>query len=148
MIAEELPELSLTLLEGRTERARQLGEAVEQLARPGSIDVLVARAEDAGRNPDLRCTFHAVVSRGFGTPAVTAECAAPFLRIGGYLICSEPPETERSVRRWPKDGTALAGLELVDRVAEPFALAILCQIEDCPARLPRRVGIPNKRPLF
>ena len=40
----------------------------------------------------LETQYDAVVARSFASPAVTAECAAPLLRLGGRLIVSEPPE--------------------------------------------------------
>ena len=39
-------------------------------------------------------TFDMVVARSFGPPPVLAECAAPLLKVGGWLLVSEPPSTE------------------------------------------------------
>ena len=39
----------------------------------------------------LRGRFDVVVARGFGPPPATAECGAPFLRVDGRLIVSDPP---------------------------------------------------------
>lgn len=111
------------------------------------------RAEEAGRDPELRATFDLVTARGFGPPAVVAECAAPFLRPGGLLVVSEPPAGEAA--RWPAAGLAPLGLE---PVGPPLTLEVgsgqtgtyqvLHQRIACPERWPRRTGIPAKRPLF
>ena len=44
------------------------------------------RAEVAARQQNLRGGFDVVVARGFGSPAVTAECAVGFLMPGGRLV--------------------------------------------------------------
>ena len=94
-----------------------------------------------GRGPRARRAyrgrFSAVVARSFGKPAVTAECAAPLLKVGGRLIVSEPPPTVPASPgsggggapvtacspvegRWPEAGCAELGLrfelELARRV--------------------------------
>jgi len=68
------------------------------------VRVIRSRAEVAGHDPALRFQFDLVTARGFGPPAVTAECAAGFLRVDGRLVVSEPPEDR--VSRWPSDGLA------------------------------------------
>ena len=52
------------------------------------------------------------------------------------------------LKEWPAEGLALMGMEPLARVTEPFHFFVARQQERCPARLPRRVGIPQKRPLF
>ncbi len=112
------------------------------------MTVVSERAELAGRRPELRGRLDAVVARGFGPPAVTAECASPFLRVGGVLVVSEPPDAAATLSRWPGAGCAALGLELVRVLDAPFSFAVLRQVEPCADRYPRRVGIPEKRPLF
>jgi len=81
-----------------------------------------------------------VVARSFGSPSVTAECAAPLLAVGGQLLVSEPPSP--SADRWPAAGLALVGLRLDETVS---GLASCTQVEPCPERFPRRRLRP---PLF
>jgi 16S rRNA (guanine527-N7)-methyltransferase len=111
----------------------------------GQARVIQARAEDAGRAGHLRASFDLVVARSFGPPAVTAECGAPFLRLGGQLIVAEPPEGQP---RWPAAGLAELGLVARRRVSEHSTFQILELVAVCPDRYPRRVGVPAKRPLF
>jgi 16S rRNA (guanine527-N7)-methyltransferase len=97
----------------------------------------------AGRDPDRRAAMGLVVSRSFGPPPVVAECAAPFLRVGGRLVVSEPPE---AADRWPIEGLAALGLE-----PDPLDTAGFVRFRQtfpCPDRYPRRDGVPAKRPLF
>ncbi|HUZ18982.1 MAG TPA: RsmG family class I SAM-dependent methyltransferase [Acidimicrobiales bacterium] len=149
VVAQRIPATAVTLLDGRTQRAGLVSRFVEELGWTQRVRVIAARAEEAGRDPELRARFDLVVARGFGRPGVTAECAAPFLHQGGWLIVSEPPtDGTGGAERWPADGCLRVGLELRRTSPSPWSLALLQQIALCPARYPRRVGIPAKRPLF
>ena len=109
--------------------------------------VLCGRAEELGRQEELRTAFDLVVARSFGPPAAVAECAAPFLATGGHLLVSEPPDREVS-DRWPEEGVSKVGLGHPRLVVEGSRFALLTQVSQCPDRYPRRTGIPVKRPLF
>ncbi len=97
----------------------------------------------------MRDSFELTSARSFGSPAVTAECAAPLLLTSGLLIVSEPPGDTREAR-WPPAG--LMGLGLVPRETTRFdgrfTFQVIEKVEPTPDRFPRRVGIPAKRPLF
>jgi 16S rRNA (guanine527-N7)-methyltransferase len=96
-----------------------------------------------------RGRYDLVVARSFAAPAVVAECGAPFLRVGGLLITSEPPLDKSSTAdRWPTGGLALVGLSASRRVEGDFGYRVAEQQAACPDRFPRRVGVPTKRPLF
>lgn len=143
VVAARRPDLEIVLVEAMAKRAAFLAATIERLAL-GRARVLAERAEQAGRG-ELRGTADAVVARGFGPPATTAECGAPLLRPGGLLIVSEPPD---DLGRWPADGLALLGLAALERRTGPPALQVLHQLSRCPASYPRRDGVPRKRPLF
>ena len=143
VVARRRPDLRLVLLEANERRAALLDEAVGSLALGGRVRTLCGRAEEVGRDEAHRSRYDAVCARSFGAPAVVAECAAPLLRPGGRLVVSEPP-TGRD--RWPADGLALVGLQRSEE--RPPGVAVLVQAAPCPARYPRRTGMPAKRPLF
>ena len=145
VLAAVWPDSTLYLIESMGRRAAFLSRAVETLEL-NLVDVIQSRAEDVGRDPAFRETFDLVTSRGFGPPAVTAECAAPLLQVGGYLIVSEPPEPDAG--RWPEVGLSQLGLGFDGWVRSEATFAVLGLHSNCPARFPRRAGIPSKRPLF
>jgi 16S rRNA (guanine527-N7)-methyltransferase len=130
-----------TLVDAMERRCRFLEEAIEELGLARRARVVQGRAEDLGREPSLRGRFDVVTARSFGPPAVTAECGAPFLVVGGRLLVSEPP-TDRA--RWP-DEVGLLGLAVEPRRG---SVQVLTQATSCPDRYPRRTGVPAKRPLF
>lgn len=143
VIAGARPDLELVLVDAMQKRCEFLETAVVALAHD-RVRVVHGRAEVLGRG-DLRGTAAAVVARGFGPPAVTAECAAPFLRVGGRLVVSEPPA---QAERWPAEPLARLGLQAVAAPPGGPTMQILIQVTPCPAELPRRDGMPAKRPLF
>lgn len=169
VVAVDLPEAELVLLEANTRRASFLAEVVEKCDLGSRVQVVARRAEEVGRDPLWRGRFDGVTARSFGPPAVTAECAAPLLRKGGALVVSEPPaergrsaadqETAPSRRnggcvgdgsseRWPIAGLAALGMAANGPVSVGFTYQVVTQRHLCPDRFPRRNGVPAKRPLF
>ena len=126
-------------------RMATLEIALDRLRISGRATIALGRAEDLVRRPDLRGSFDLVVARGFAGPAVTAECAAPLLRVGGHLVVSDPPEDRA---RWSVGGLSELGLVGERQVHDGFAFFVACLVQPAPDRFPRRVGIPAKRPLF
>jgi 16S rRNA (guanine527-N7)-methyltransferase len=157
VLACHWPETRWVLLDGSPKRTEFLSEVVDELDLGDQVRVVTGRAEEVGHDAALRGTFDLVVSRSFGPPAVVAECAAPFLEVGGTLVVSEP---RGSADRWAHpEELALLGLEAMDDrpVVPPTdsgsagsvgTYQVLRQRTPCPPRYPRRVGIPAKRPLF
>lgn len=146
VLAAALPRVRWILLDGMVRRTTFLREAVDELGLGDRVEVRTARAEEAGRRPELRGQLDLVVARSFGGPAVTAECAAGLLRVGGQLVVSEPPGS--AGERWAEDGLQQLGLRLVAVEAGPPTFARLVQQMPAPERVPRRVGVPSKRPLW
>jgi 16S rRNA (guanine527-N7)-methyltransferase len=142
------PETEVALVEARQRAAENLGELVGELGLDGRCRVLLGRAEELGRMPNLRGRFDLVVARGFGPPPVTAECGAPFLRPGGSLVVTEPPG-DQDAARWPEAGLAQLGLAELKRIrVGEMSAAVLTLAVPVDDRWPRRPGIPRKRPLW
>ncbi|MGH9293910.1 MAG: RsmG family class I SAM-dependent methyltransferase [Acidimicrobiales bacterium] len=140
--------VEVTLLEASSVRAEYLRSAVARLAQGHRTCVIADRAEVAGHKSEFRERFDAVVARSFGRPAVTAECGGPFVRLGGILVVSEPPDAGVEPR-WPASDLAVLGLLPEARPTGPFArFQLLRKVGACEPRYPRRTGIPAKRPLF
>lgn len=135
------------LLDSRERATRFLEEAVARLGLAARVEVVHERAELSGRSK-LRASASLVVSRAFGPPAVTAECAAPLLVTGGRLIVSNPPEVDLAAA-WPAAGLATLGMGSPRLVrTDGSSFTVVTQEEACPDRFPRRSGVPTKRPLF
>ncbi len=133
------------LLDAMRRRTVFLERAVHEPDAPAGGEVWTGRAEVLARQPGAEESFDLVTARSFAPPAATAECAVRFLRVGGSLIVSEPPE---GTNRWPEAGLAELGLSLRASLREPYGVVILVKEAATSARYPRRVGVPQKRPLF
>ncbi len=87
-----------------------------------------------------------VTARSFASPAVTAECSAPLLVPGGYLVVSEPPGNEN---RWPSSGLSQLGLKKDRRWQYELAtFQSLCLINSSEDKFPRRFSRIENSPLF
>ena len=145
IIAVALPHLQVVALDSMAKRCDFLSLAAERLG--GSMLVEHGRAEVLAQREDLRGTFDLVVARSFGSPAVTSECAAGFLRSAGRLLISEPP-IELS-DRWPTGPLGQLGLRVMNRVGDGTSSIVELTSESDPRDgVPRRDGMPSKRPLW
>jgi len=154
VLADAQPTLRLVLLDSAVRRCRFLRQVAAELNLVDRVEVVEARAEIAARDPAWRGSVDVVVARSFGAPAVTAECAVGFLRLGGCLVVSEPPgpgvspATSAAPGRWPAAGLAELGLGPAEACGPGrYGFARLEKVRD-DDRWPRRVGIPAKRPRF
>ena len=151
VVAVDWPEVAVALLEANGRRAAFLRRAVERLGLESRVSVLEERAEVCGREPGSRAGFDGALARSFGRPAVLAECAAPLLKVKGWLLVSEPPLSDGEdgrAARWLSEPLRQLGLEPAEVIHEGFEYRILRQRELCPDRFPRRNGVPAKKPLF
>ena len=153
VVATSWPEASLDLLEAGARRAAFLEQATDRLGLGDRVRVLHERAEVCGRETGCRGCYDGALARSFGPPAVVAECAAPLLKVGGWLVVSEPPAAGVSPGgeeplRWPAEPLSRLGLEPAEAAHEEFDYRILRQVAPCPERFPRRNGVPAKKPLF
>lgn len=130
-----------SLVDRGERRTTFLRWAVRKLQLEDRVEVLLADAVEVARGP-LRGRVDVVTARGFAPPASTAECAAPLLGIGAFLLVSEPPAQDDlavSSARWPVAGLAGLGLRDVGNWrAEDATYRALCRVEECPDRFPRR----------
>jgi len=152
VLLDEWPSATAVLVDAQEKRCRFLSESVAELGWEHRAEVRCGRAEVLARDPELRARFGLVVARGFGPPAVTAECAVGFLSPGGMLAVTEPPSgptTEIGAERWPEEGVRQVGFGPAMRLRSPLAgAACLIVGENTENRWPRRDGVPGKRPLW
>jgi 16S rRNA (guanine527-N7)-methyltransferase len=149
VLLEEWPDARAVLVEAQHRRCDFLERAIANLDLDSRATVECGRSEQLARRPDLRSRFGLVVARSFGAPAVTAECAVGFLRVGGQLVVTEPPEEAASGDRWNPSGLAQLGFEPPVPVQAGETHAARLVLRRAPDdRWPRRDGVPAKRPLW
>jgi 16S rRNA (guanine527-N7)-methyltransferase len=154
ILACSWPEAQAVLLDSSRRRCVLLEEAVTTLDLDDRVVVRCGRAEALARADDLRGAFDLVVARGFGSPAVTAECGIGFLRPGGHLAVTEPPPSGSGTgrgepERWPVEQLDLLGLGPAHILRSgSMGVAVMTALGDLDHRWPRRDGRPAKSPLW
>ncbi len=93
VIAYYRPDVAVTLLDRRTKRTDFLRRVVSRLGWSGRVTVIADDAVDVVKSK--RGFYDCVVARGFGLPDLTLKLATDFVRPGGRVIISEPPQGDR-----------------------------------------------------
>ena len=115
------------------------------------VEVLAARAEDAGRDPRLRDSFDAATARALASLPVVVELCLPFVRPGGRLLAMKTAGAEEAAGALPAI-TAL-NAELLDVTPAPSTarslgtVAVIRKLGPTPDAYPRRAGVPLRKPL-
>jgi len=146
------PQARLTLVESIQKKAAFLRQVVQRLGL-GDVEVLPARAEEAGRCPAHREAYDLAVSRAVAALPTLAEYCLPFVRLGGLFVAPKGREVEEEVKAAGRALEELGGRLREVRPVElpglegPRHLVVVEKIRPTPERYPRRPGIPAKRPL-
>ena len=147
-----LPQIKLTLLDASARKSAFLRE-VAGAADLDGVEVVTARAEDAGRQPAYRERFDLVLARAVAPLPVLLELALPFLRLGGRLAA---PKGSRALSELAASRGALQTLGGAVLSTEPLRapggryqqrLLLIEKTGPTPQRYPRKAGIPQQRPL-
>lgn len=145
------PESRWMLVEAAQRRVRLLSDAIDRLGWGDRVTAVHGRAETLAHDPSCRGGADLVIARSFGPPAVTAECGVAFLRPDGLLVVTEPPRDadDTAEVRWPAGPLAELGLRAEpDAPRHDVAVQRLRLVGEVPPSVPRRPGIPAKRPRF
>ncbi len=135
VVAEERPDLHLTLVDRRGRACDLLRRAAQAQGWADRITVVHADLSELGHDPAWRGTFDAATARGVAPPADVAELVLPLVRTGGVLVVS----TSGDGSAWPDDGLARIGA----RIRERSAGLVVVEAGDCPDAYPRRRRQPD-----
>lgn len=140
------PAMRWVLLDASQRRTKVLADVVRHAGWADRVEVVHQRAEVAARDERFRGRFAVVTARSFGPPPVTAECAAPFVRLGGRVLVADRPDVDVS-ERWPDHGLEPLGLARGRRLSEP-TVQVLDAVDVPEPRFPRQPGVARRRPLW
>ena len=141
------PTLKLTLVDSLNKRITFLRTVLDALGL--QADCVHARAEEFGRDPKVRGTFDATVSRAVAALPTLLELTVPLLKVGGKAYCYKGDVTGELK-------TAKNALHLLHGAAEVVpveadygarTLVICTKIAPTPSAYPRKPGTPSKNPL-
>ncbi len=141
------PQIRLTLAESAGKRAAFLRHVIEAIGL-SSVEVRSGRAEDLGREPQLREGFDVVLARAVAKLPVLAELMLPFCRVGGLAVAHKGSDVANEVQDAQHAIHETGGtLGEVRPVGLTTSLVVIEKVSGTPDRFPRRPGIPAKRPL-
>ena len=135
-----------TMIESNAKKARFLEMALDRLELEGQV--VAERAESAAHRPELRERFASGTGRAVGSAPTVAELLLPLIEPGGLAVLQRgtlPPDERRAL----EDAALMLGanLEAELELGDNGRLILLRKRGPTPARFPRRIGIPAKRPL-
>ncbi len=141
-----------TLLEATRKKCVFLEDCVTA-NRLAAVEVCCGRAEELALRPELRNAFAATISRAVADLPILLELSAPFLVEGGLALSMKGRLTESELERG--DAAAeIVGLRRLEvkRYALPGgdeerAIAVYERWRDPSIALPRRTGMPKRKPL-
>ena len=146
------PHLKVTLLDSLNKRVRFLEEVCERLDLE-NVTCVHARAEDGGRNKDLREKFDLCVSRAVANLSSLSEYCMPFVKVGGYFVPYKSGDIEEELAQAKKAVAILGGeIENVTGFELPGgegsrSLIKIKKMKPISAKYPRKAGLPGKEPL-
>lgn len=150
-LAIQSPEKNFVLIDSTAKKLRVISDIDEQL-HIENVDLLHARAEEAGRNPEYRETFDLVVSRAVAELNVLVEWCLPLVKVGGHFVAYKGSKADLEV-----SGAEAAIKKLGGRVseirkvsvegAEDHNLIVIEKVRATPDLYPRPTGQAKNKPI-
>lgn len=152
VLAVAWPHLQVTLLESVHKKARFLQELVEKLQLQSRVEVVVTRAEAWGQAQVAREQYDVAVARAVARLNVLSEYCLPLVRLGGFFVAQKGPQAAEELAEAERAIDLLGGAEpkVIDWRLPSGAERVLLRVkklQPTPSGYPRRIGLPNKRPL-
>lgn len=151
------PDCKLTLLDSLNKRLTFLDTVCREVGLDATL--IHARAEEGGRNPDLRERYDVACARAVANLPVLSEYCLPFVKVGGRFIALKGPDADRE-RAEAARGIGVLGGKIADITAltlpadpvegvEPMERRIVRvdKIRPTPAAYPRHGSKIAKKPL-
>lgn len=149
-IAQERVEV--TLLDALNKRLNFLNEVI-QVLELSKIETIHLRAEEAGKNKDLRERFDISVSRAVAPLGVLVEYLLPLVKVNGKCICMKGSNIEEEIVNSKKAIEILGGkIETIKEFTLPNSdikrnIIMIRKVSKTPNKYPRKPGTPSKEPI-
>lgn len=145
------PDIKLTLLDSLNKRLVFLQNVLGEINL--SADLIHSRAEDGGRDKNLRESFDYAVSRAVANMNVLSEYCLPYVHVGGSFLAFKGREAESEISA-AKSAIKTLGGKIAEtyNFALPFdggerAIVQIQKIAETPNKYPRNAGKIKSSPL-
>lgn len=149
-LAIVFPEGRFSLIEADLRKSTFLEMAARELEL-ANVRVINRRVELVGRDRGFRGSFDFVVARAVARLNVLVEYALPLLKVGGLLVAWKGQncqvEIEEAMRAIGVLGGRLEDKKSYFLLGRQRYLVTIRKERESPEGYPRRVGVPEKRPL-
>ena len=145
------PDLQVTLLDSLNKRILFLNDVIEKLGLSG-ITAVHSRAEEGGKNADLREKYDIACARAVAAMPVLLEYCVPFVKIGGQFVSMKGPSVSEEIALCDNALKQL-GVEKPTIICETLpteeqrAFVTFKKISQTPPKYPRNSGKIAKQPL-
>ena len=144
-------DIKLTMLDSLSKRIGFLNDVIKEIGI-NDARAIHSRAEDAGKDKNLREKFDVATARAVADMAVLAEYALPFVKVGGYFVAMKGTAPKEELEGAKKSIREMGGeMESVKEVILPsgikHSLAIVRKVVETPSKYPRKAGTPSKKPI-
>lgn len=146
------PEMKLTLVESIAKKGQFLQAVINELGLQ-ETKVLTARVEQLGQSPRHRQQYDVAAARAVAELRILAEYLLPLCKVGGMMLAQKGRNVAVEVAAAGEAIHLLGGAyPKIEAVVLPereqrHYLVTVTKVADSPAKFPRRVGMPGKRPL-
>ncbi|WP_178020870.1 16S rRNA (guanine(527)-N(7))-methyltransferase RsmG [uncultured Paenibacillus sp.] len=146
------PHLQLTIVDSLNKRIQFLQHVVNELGL-SQVRLLHGRAEDLGRQEELRDAFDLVTARAVARMAVLNEFCLPFAKPMGLFVAMKGSNPEDEVKEAARSLSELRGKWIgTPEFSLPLDhserhLVIIQKTAPTPKKYPRKAGTPAKMPL-
>ena len=146
------PQLQLTLTDSVAKKTHFLQAVVDEL-KLTEVTVLAKRAETLGQDAAHREQYDWAVGRSVAHLRVLSEYLLPLAKVSGAMLAmkggaamKESAEAQNAITLLGGAHPTLTTVSLPERDT-PHYLLLSRKVAPTPAKYPRRVGKPSKRPL-
>lgn len=146
------PGVKLTLIDSLAKRIGFLRDVVEKLGLT-NVELVHARAEDAGKDKRYREKFDVAVARAVSQLNVLAEYCLPFVKVGGTFVAAKGPNVGREIEIAGKAFSLLGGVKTkvintaLPESGDQRSIVVIRKVSPTPSAFPRKAGLPEKKPL-
>ena len=146
------PQMKLTLVESVGKKA-MFCEHIVRMLNLENVNVVKARAEDIGQNPEHREKYDWAVARAVANMNVLVEYLLPLVKVGGTMLAqkgeSGPAEAQSAEKAMKLLGGKLQQITPVNLpgVADDRFLVLVHKSAATPPKYPRSAGMAAKTPL-
>lgn len=147
------PHIEVTLLDGLNKRLKFLQAVADELGL--QVNCIHGRAEDAGKNLELREKFDIATARAVANMNSLSEYCLPFVKVGGSFVALKGPGLEEEAENATKAITVLGGeIEkidnyiLLDKEKSQRNIAVIRKVKNTSNKYPRHGSKIKKSPIM